>query len=42
MIVSDDHLEDREGDVFDLALYFPDLHQLIQNPRMMLTMVETT
>jgi len=29
-IVSDDHLEDREGDVFDPALSFPNLHQLIQ------------
>jgi hypothetical protein len=30
MIVFDDHLEDRERDVFYPTLYFPDLHQLIQ------------
>jgi len=29
MIVFDDHLEDRERDVFYPALYFPNLHQLI-------------
>jgi hypothetical protein len=29
-LTPDDHLEDKEGDVFDLTLSYPDHYQLVQ------------